>query len=175
VTRRINTNHKFKEKHQTQENLDIKNAVPDPESGDKNPYQETPVLDKQAEHKGCIPITATLKILAGELESGGHEDTLCRTAVRLAKEGGIIDSCRSRWNAEQENAAGQSSTYLFDRRQCLELIRYHQNKGNNEALKKEKTKLIILEGRLLLGQTPPLKITEEDLDKLEEFIRENGF
>ena len=132
-------------------------------------------LDKQGGSEGCLHVTAAIKILAGELASGGHEDTLCRAAVRLAEEGGIIDSCRSKWDAEQENAAGQSSAYLFDRRQCLELIRYHQNKGNNEALKKEKDKLRILEGRLLLGQKPPLKITEEDLEKLEEFIRESGF
>lgn len=132
-------------------------------------------FDKQGGSEGCLHVTAAIKILAGELDTGGHEDTLCRAAVRLAEEGGIIGSCRARWDAEQENAAGQSSTYLFDRRQCLELIRYHQNKGNNEALKKEKDKLRILEGRLLLGQEPPLKITEEDLEKLEEFIRESGF
>jgi hypothetical protein len=175
VIRRINTNHKFKEKNQPQEQLDIKNPAPDPESADKYPNQETPLLDKQAEQENCLPVATAIKILAGELESGGHEDTLCRAVVRLAEEGGIIDSCRSRWEAEQENTAGQSSTYLFDRRQCLELIRFHQNKGNNEALKKEKDKLRILEGRLLLGHKPPLKITEEDLEKLEEFIRESGF
>jgi len=94
--------------------------------------------------------------------------------VRLAEAGGIIDSWRASWDAEQENAAGQSSV-LFDRRQCMELIRYHQDKGNNEAMKKEKDKLGIFEGRLLLGQSPPLKVTDEDLEKLEEFIRENGF
>jgi hypothetical protein len=174
MTRRINTNHKFKVKHKTQAQFDIKNAAPDPESGDKNPYLETPVLDKQAEQEGCLPIAVVLKILAGELVTGGHEDTLCRAAVRLAEEGGIVDSCRSRWNAEQENATGQSSIIL-DRRQCLELIWYHRDKGNSEALKKEKAKLRILEGRLLLGLTPPLKITDEDLEKLEEFIRESGF
>jgi hypothetical protein len=159
VTRRINTNHKFKEKHQPQQQLD----------------QETYVLENKNDSESCLQIAAVLKILAGELESGGHEDTLYRAAVRLAEEGGIIDSCRARWDTEQENAAGQSSAYLFDRSQCLELIRYHQKKGNNNALKKEKDKLIILEGRLLLGQKPPLKITEEDLEKLEEFIRKNGF
>jgi hypothetical protein len=132
-------------------------------------------LVKQGEEEGCLHVTEAIKILAGELESGGHEGTLCRAAVRLAEEGGIIDSCRARWDTEQENAAGISSTYLFDRSQCLELIRYHQKKGNNEALKKENDKLKILEGRLLLGQKPPLKITEEDLEKLEEYIRESGF
>lgn len=130
---------------------------------------------KQGGAEGCLHITAAIKILAGELASGGHEDTLCRAAVRLAEEGGIIDSCRAGWDAEQENAAALSSTYLFDRRQCLELVIYHQNKGNNEELKKEKDKLRILEGRLLLGQKPPLRITEADLEKLEEFIRESGF
>jgi hypothetical protein len=175
VKRRINTNHKFKEKHQLQQQSDIEHAKPEPKQGDKNTYQETHLLDNKEGPEGCLQVTAAIKILAGELESGGHEDTLCRAAVRLAEDGGIIDSCRARWDAEQENAACQSSTYLFDRRQCLELIRFHQNKGNNEALKKEKDKLRILEGRLLLGQKPPLKITEEDLEKLEEFIRESGF
>ena len=74
--------------------------------------------DKQGGTEGCLHVTAAIKILAGELLSGGHEATLCRAAVRLAEEGGIIDSCRARWDAEQENAAGQSSNYLFDRRQC---------------------------------------------------------
>lgn len=163
MIRRINTNHKFKEKNQPQELLDIKNAA-----------SETPVLDKQAGQENCLPVAAAIKILAGELESGGHEDTLFRAAVRLAEEGGIIAGCRVEWDAEQENAAGQSSI-LFDRRQCLELIRYHQDKGNSAALKKEMNKMRILEGRLLLGQSPPLRVTEEDLEKLEEFIRENGF
>ena len=174
MTRRINVNRKSKKKHQPLGQLDIKKAAPDPESGDKNYYQETPVLDKQAGQEGCLPVAAILKILAGELDAGGQEGTLCKAAVRLAEVGGIIDSCRARWDAEQENAAGQSSV-LFDRRQCLELIRYHQDKGNNEAMKKEKDKLGIFEGRLLLGQSPPLKVTDEDLEKLEEFIRENGF
>ena len=175
MTRRINTNHKFKEKHQLQQQSDIEYAKPDPKQDDKNTSQETHLLDNKDGPECCLHVTAVLKILAGELESGGHVDTLCRAAVRLAEEGGIIGSCRADWDAEQENAAGQSSAYLFDRRQCLELIRYHQNKGNNEALKKENDKLRILEGRLLLGQKPPLKITEEDLEKLEEFIRESGF
>jgi hypothetical protein len=174
LTRRINLNRKFKEKHQPLGHLDINKAAPDQESGDKNHYQETPVLDKQAGQEGFLPVTLVLKILARELDSGGQEDTLCRAAVRLAEEGGIIAGCRSRWDAAQENAAGQSSI-LFDRRQCLELIRYHQNKGNSAALKKELNKLIILEGRLLLGLSPPLRVTEEDLEKLEEFIRESGF
>jgi hypothetical protein len=175
VIRRINTNHKFKEKNQPQERLDIVKTSSDPESEDKYPKQETPVLDKQARQENCLPVATAIKILAGELQSGGHEDTLCRAAVRLAEEGGIIAGCRAQWNAAQEGPAGCLPIYLFDRRQCLELIRYHQNKGNSAALKKEINKLVILEGRLLLGQSPPLKVTEEDLAKLEEFIRESGF
>lgn len=175
MTRRRNVNRKFKEEHQTQAQPEIENAAPGPEPGDKNLYQETPVLDKQAGQEGCLPIAAVLKILAGELESGGQEDTLCRAAVHLAEEGGIIAGCRSKWDAAQEDPAGSLPVYLFDRHQCLELIQYHQNKGNSEALKKEIAKLRLLEGRLLLGQSPPLRITDEDLEKLEEFIRESGF
>lgn len=175
VIRRGNVNRKFKEKHQADDALAVNSVPPALESGDKNLYQETPVLDKQAGQEDCIPVAAVLKILAGELESGGQEDTLCRTAVRLAEEGGIIAGCRSKWDAAQEDPAGSLPVYLFDRRQCLELIQYHQNKGNSEALNKEIAKLRLLEGRLLLGQSPPLRITDEDLEKLEEFIRESGF
>jgi hypothetical protein len=94
MTRRRNVNRKFKEEHQTQAQPEIENAAPGPEPGDKNLYQETQVVDKQAEQEDCIPVAAALKILAGELESGGQEDTLCRAAVRLAEEGGIIAGCR---------------------------------------------------------------------------------
>ena len=64
---------------------------------------------------------------------------------------------------------------FFDRRQSLELIRYHESKGNREALDKEKDKLEQIEGRLLLGTNAPARITEEDLEILENFIKESGF
>lgn len=33
----------------------------------------------------------------------------------------------------------------------------------------------MVEGRLLLGQSTPLRITNNDLEKLEEFIKDHGF
>ncbi|NLI13641.1 hypothetical protein [Pelotomaculum propionicicum] len=175
MSRRRSANRKFKGKHQPEKQQSMTSKQPGMELESKDLYQENPVREKQAEKEGCLPLAVILEILAAEYEEGRQGDALCRAAVRLAEESGEIASYRARWDAAQEESSGSQSIYLFDRRQAMELIRYHQNKGNGEALKKEKEKLIIAEGRLLLGQSPPLKITGDDLKKLEEFIRESGF
>lgn len=180
MNRRRNANRKIKEKHQPDKQQRIKSELTEPESEGKKLSQETipakkQAVEEQAWKENCLPLAVILEILAGEYEEGRQGDALCRAAVRLAEESGEIDSYRTRWNAEQEDTGGSQSIYLFDRRQAMELIKYHQNKGNSAALKKEKDKLRIAEGRLLLGQSPPLKITGGDLEKLEEFIRGHGF
>ncbi|MFX4262402.1 hypothetical protein ACOBQJ_09375 [Pelotomaculum propionicicum] len=166
---------KFKGKQQPDQQHSMASKPPEQELESKDLYQVNPVRDKQAGIEGCLPLAVILEIMATEYEEGKQGDALCRAAVRLAEESGEIASYRARWDAAQEDSSGSQSIYLFDRRQAMELIRYHQNKGNREALQKEKDKLKIAEGRLLLGQSPPLKITGDDLEKLEEFIRGHGF
>lgn len=170
VNRRRSASRKFKEKQHV---ITSKQTGPKQES--KELYRENSVREKQAEKENRLPLAVILEILAAEYEEGTSGDALCRAAVRLAEESGEIGAYRARWDAAQEDSTGSRSIYLFDRRQAMELIRYHQNKGNREALKMEKDKLKIAEGRLLLGQSPPLKITDDDLEKLEEFIRGHGF
>lgn len=176
MSRRRSANRRFREMHYPEKQHRISTRPPEPELENKGLYQENPAREKQVEKEGCLPLSVILEILAAEYEEGKQGDALCRAAVRLAEESGEIEAYRARWDAAQEEDSSSSrSIYLFDRRQAMELIRYHQNKGNREALQKEKDKLLIAEGRLLLGQSPPLKITGEDLEKLEEFIRDHGF
>lgn len=175
MNRRRSASRKFKEKHQPQKQHVITSKQTGPEQESKELYRKNSVREKQAEKENRLPLAVILEIMAAEYEEGTSGDALCRAAVRLAEESGEIDVYRARWDAAQEDSTGSRSIYLFDRRQAMELIRYHQNKGNREALRKEKDKLKIAEGRLLLGQSPPLKITDDDLEKLEEFIRGHGF
>ncbi|NQS75566.1 MAG: hypothetical protein HQP61_03830 [Peptococcaceae bacterium] len=149
---------------------------PVPKLEEKKPQQEKQVPQKKQEVKPSgLPLTVVLEILAAEYEDGPLGNALCKVAVHLAEESGEIASFRARWDVAQENPSGSQSTYLFDRRQAMELMRYHRNKGNKEAQKKEEEKLLMVEGRLLLGQSTPLRITNNDLEKLEEFIKDHGF
>lgn len=175
MARRRSANRKFKEKHEPEEKSYISAEQPQPESEGEIFNPGIPVLEKQAAKEGGLPLSVVLEILAGEYEEGKQGEALCRVAVRLAEESGEISSYRARWDAAQEGPADSRSIHLFDRRQAMELINYHQNKGNRQALQKEKDKLMITEGRLLLGQSPSLKITEDDLEKLEEYIKQSGF
>lgn len=175
MNRRRSANRKFKEKSQPEQEYVLTASPPQPDLEDKEPVQDIPDVCKQTRVEGGLPLAVVLEILAGEFEEGKQGDALCRAAVRLAEECGAMDVYRARWDAAQKDQAGHSSAHLFDRCQSLELLRYHQKKGNMEALKKETDKLRIIEGRLLFGQSSPLKITDEDLEKLEEFIRESGF
>ncbi|MDD2553998.1 MAG: hypothetical protein PHP51_05450 [Desulfotomaculaceae bacterium] len=176
MNRRRSANRKFKEKHQPEKQRRVEAEQPSPKLEGEKPCQgNSDRVEKQAAKESDLPLAVILEILATEYGDGRQGDALCRAAVRLAEESGEITGYRARWDEAQEDSAGNNSAYLFDRRQAMELIRYHQNKGNSEALNKEKDKLRIAEGRLLLGQSPPLRITDDDLEKLEEFIKGHGF
>ena len=173
--RRRNVSRKLKEKYQQEKKPDIPVEPLETGTEGKGRSQEPAALEKQSGQNGYIPVALVMEMLAKEYVEGGQGEALCRAAVRLAEESGMIAAYRAKWDALQDDPAGSLSIYLFDRRQSLELIGYHRSKGKKEALTREKNKLRIIEGRLLLGQSSPLKITGEDLEKLEEFIRENGF
>ncbi|MBP7332879.1 MAG: hypothetical protein KBA08_11415 [Firmicutes bacterium] len=178
MNRRRRASRKFKEAYQPEKQRRIEAEQPAASKlAGEGPSQEKPARAEknQAVKTSGLPLAVILEILATEYEDGRQGDALCRAAVRLAEESGEIAGYRARWNEAQEDLSGSLSIHLFDRRQAMELIRYHQNKGNREALKKEEDKLRLAEGRLLLGQSRPLKITGDDLEKLEEFIRESGF
>jgi hypothetical protein len=128
-----------------------------------------------AKSQGSLPVAVILDIIAQEYSEDAHEDILCRVALRLVEESGLLESYRARWDEEVNAPNGLRSSLLFDRNQCLELINYYKGKGNMDKLQQEKDKLVQIEGRLLLGGGVPTRITNEDLDKLEEFIRESGF
>jgi hypothetical protein len=138
-------------------------------------------LEQQSESAGrpvkgeALPLAVVLEILAREYEDSVQGEALCRAALRLAEESGAIENYRAGWEAEETNLSGRLSVLLFDRSQSLELIRYHQKKGNLEALQREREKLRLIEGRLLLGGASPARITEEDLEELERYIKECGF
>jgi len=120
-------------------------------------------------------VAVIMEILAREYEDSVQGEALCRAALRLAEESGFIEKARARWDAEETDLSGRLSVLLYDRRQSLELIRYYENKGNREALKRETDKLRQIEGRLLLGGASPVRITEEDLEEMERYIKECGF
>ncbi len=135
-------------------------------------------LQSQAEQQtrdGYIPIAVALEILAQEYEEGAQGDLLCRVALRLAEESGVLDRYRARWDNSEDDQSGRSSIYLYDRRQAMELFHYHRRKGNLENSKREKEKLDRIEGLLLMGGVTPARVTEEDLEELERFIKESGF
>jgi len=125
--------------------------------------------------QGSLPFTIVLDIISREYSGGAREDILCRIALRLAEESGLIETYRSRWDEEESAPTGLRSSLLFDRSQSLELINYYKSKGNLDKQRQEKGKLALIEGKLLLGGGSPTQITNEDLDKLEEFIKESGF
>lgn len=137
--------------------------------------QPAKILEKEPVKEGYLPITVILEILAREYEDSPAGKVLCRVAARMAEESGVLDKYRARWDTEETDLSSRLSMAFFDRRQSLELIRYHESKGNREALDKEKDKLEQIEGRLLLGTNAPARITEEDLEILENFIKESGF
>lgn len=132
-------------------------------------------VNRDAGRDGSLPLAVVLEILAGEYQDSVQGEALCRAAVRLAAESGVLDRYRARWDDEETDLSGRRSVLLFDRRQCLELIEYHRNKGNQAALQREKDKLLKLEGRLLLGAASPVQITDDDLEELERYIKECGF
>ncbi|TEB15073.1 hypothetical protein Psfp_02392 [Pelotomaculum sp. FP] len=125
--------------------------------------------------RGSLPVAVVLEIIAREYSGDAREEALCRVALRVAEESGQIESYRARWDEEESAPAGIRSSLLFDRNQCLELINYYKSSGRMEKLQQEKEKLAQIEGRLLLGGGSPTRITNEDLNKLEEFIKESGF
>lgn len=125
--------------------------------------------------ENTLPMAVVLEILAQEYEDSVQGEALCRAALHLAEESGYIEKARARWEAEETDLSGRLSVLLYDRRQSLELIRYHENKGNREAQKRESEKLRQIEGRLLLGGASPVRITEEDLEEMERYIKECGF
>lgn len=133
-----------------------------------------PAAESNLPGKGYLPVAVVIEILSKEYEGGAAGEALCRAALRAAEEGGVIEDYRAKWDAEEEST-GHGSPLLYDRRQSLELIRYYENKGNLAALEKEKEKLHLIEGRLLLERTSQCKITDEDLEELEKYIRECGF
>lgn len=173
--RRRNVSRKLKEKYQQEKKPDIPVERLEPGTEGKGSSQEPAALEKQAGQNGYIPVALVLEMLTKEYVEGEQGEALCRAAMRLAEESGMITAYRVKWDALQEDPAGSLPVYLFDRRQSLELIGYHRSKGNKDALTREMNKLMIIEGRLLLSQSSPLKVTGEDLEILEEFIRENGF
>ncbi|HBC93927.1 MAG TPA: hypothetical protein DCZ10_13790 [Pelotomaculum sp.] len=122
-----------------------------------------------------LPVAVVLEIIAREYSGDAREDALCRAALRIAEESGQIEFYRARWDEEESAPAGIRSSLLFDRNQCLELINYYKSSGRMEKLQQEKAKLAQIEGRLLLGGGSPTRITNEDLNKLEEFLKESGF
>lgn len=138
-------------------------------------YHATPQETKKHSVESSLPLAVILEILAREYEESGQGEALCRVALRLAEESGAIENYRKRWDEEETNLSGRFSMLLYDRNQCLELIRYHKNKGNKDALQRESDKLRLIEGKLLLGTSSPVRITDEDLELLEQYIKECGF
>lgn len=130
---------------------------------------ERPIME------GYLPVAVVMEILADEYSGSPESDPLCRVALRVAEESGAITKYRPIWNDEENSQSGPLSSLLFDRNQTLELIKYYERKGNMEALRKEREKLRLIEGRLLLGGVPQTKVTGEDIEKLEQFIKECGF
>lgn len=146
-----------------------------PDSKDRCRCVEPQVEDIRRVREGSLPVAVVLEILAREYEDSVQGEALCRAALSLAEESGVIENYRARWDAEETNLSGRLSVLLYDRSQSLELIRYYKNKGNQEALKRETGKLRQIEGRLLLGGASPVRITEEDLEEMERYIKECGF
>lgn len=122
-----------------------------------------------------LPVAVVLELIAREYSGDARDEALCRAALRVAEESGQIEFYRARWDEEESAPAGIRSSLLFDRNQCLELVNYYKSSGRMEKLQQEKAKLAQIEGRLLLGGGSPTRITNEDLNKLEEFIKESGF
>ena len=146
-------------------------------AGQDEPCACTPSrpVHRETAPEESLPVAVVLGILAREYEDSVQGEALCRAALRLAEESGVLDRYRARWDAEETNLSGRLSVLLYDRNQSLELIRYYEKKGSQEALQRERDKLRQIEGRLLLGGASPVRITEEDLEELERYIKECGF
>lgn len=123
---------------------------------------------------GSLPLAVILEVIAREYRDT-RDEALCRVALRLAEKSGQIGSYRARWDQEETDPAIHASALIFDRNQCLELINYYKNKNNLDKLQETEKKLAQIEGRLLLGEGAPTRITSEDLNRLEQFIKESGF
>jgi len=156
-----------------QVNRSARSAQAGPGTAGRGGNPEPPPENTRPE-PGYLPVTAVIEILSGEYEAGITGEALCRAAVRVAGEGGVLEKFRSRWNAEAETS-GYESPLLDDRRRSLELIRYYESKGDLAAVKKIQGELVLTEGRLLLERASPLKISAGDLERLENFIKEYGF
>lgn len=121
---------------------------------------------------GNLPVAVVLEILAGQYQDSIQGEALCWAALKITEESGVLEKYRARWDEEETNLSGHQSIALFDRRQALELIQYHKGKGNQPSLQRETERLSQLEGRLLLGTASPARITEEDLEEMERYIKE---
>lgn len=121
-----------------------------------------------------LPLAIIMEVIAREY-SDTRDEALCRVALRLVEESGQIASYRARWEQADSDPDCPVPALIFDRNQCLELINYYQSKGHLDKLQEAQKKLAQIEGRLLLGESAPGHITSEDLDKLEQFIKEAGF
>lgn len=137
--------------------------------------QDKPAREQPSALSTSLPVAVILEILAREYSRDTQGEALCRTAVSIVEESGLLEHYRAIWEAEETNLSGKQSYLLFERRQSLDLINYHRSKNNQPALEKELAHLRLIEGRLLLGAAQPTGITDEDLAKLEEFIKYSGF
>jgi hypothetical protein len=175
VTRRRSSHHKSKKTHlpppaclegEEKQVLQV--------SGESE-RQEKPVRDQPPALTTSVPVSVIMEILAREYAQDAQGEVLCRAAVCIAEESGLLEHYRTLWETEETNLSGNQAYLFFERRQCLDLIDFHKSKDNQPALEKELAHLRQLEGRLLLGMSQPTGITDEDLEKLEEFIRYSGF
>ena len=125
-----------------------------------------------------LPVAVVIEVLAREYTQDSQAaETLCRAAAGIAEESGLLKHYRAIWDAEETDLSADQAFLLFDRRQSLDLINFYKSKDNQSALNKELAKLRQIEGRLLLDVARPsgTGITDEDLEKLEEFIKYSGF
>ncbi len=141
----------------------------------EQPVQEEPAKEQPPTLSTSMPVAVILEILAREYSRDAQGEALCRAAVSIAEESGLLEHYRAIWEAEETNLSGKHSYLLFERRQSLDLINFHKSKNNQPALEKELAHLRLVEGRLLLGASQSSGITDEDLAKLEEFIKYSGF
>ena len=141
----------------------------------EQPVRDEPVREQPPALTTTMPVAVILEILAREYSRDAQGEALCRAAAGIAEESGLLEHYRNLWETEETNLSGNQAYLLFERRQCLDLIDFYKSKNNQPALEKELAHLRLLEGRLLLGDSQPSGITDEDLAKLEEFIKYTGF
>ncbi len=136
---------------------------------------EKPDRDQPTALAATLPVAVIMEILAREYTRDARGEALCRAAAGIAEESGLLEHYRALWETEETNLSGNQAYLLFERRQSLDLIDFYKSKNNQPALEKELAHLRLLEGRLLLGTSQPAGITDEELAKLEEFIKYSGF